>query len=391
MGNEMKEWLISLRNDFHMHPELSMEETETTRRICEVLKNYDVEISTFDDMTGVVGIVQGGKRGGNGRTLALRADIDALPVQEQRERKHGSVINGVMHACGHDANTVIMLGVARKIHESELMKKIDGTVKFIFQPAEEKLRGARAMIAKGVLENPAVDWIIAGHMDPNLPVGTVGVFSHIGHASSDPFELVITGRGTHGASPQKGINPISAGGYFVTAVETIMSRCINPADSAVISIGTFHAGKAGNVIPDHAVLKGSVRTHDEVVRKKILSAVEDLVEGIDVIFGTTSRLEIKPGAPLGVNDRDVCKFLHDASVAVLSEEKVRTLPFHMGSEDFYYFTEDIPGAIMRLGCADTESGIIAPLHSPRFDIHGDVLQIGTDIFFKAVENFFDVR
>lgn len=388
----MKEWLISLRNDFHMHPELSMEEKETTRRICKVLKKYDVEIRTFDDMTGVVGVVRGGKKeGGGGRTLALRADIDALPVQEQGDRVHGSVIDGVMHACGHDANTVIMLGVARKIAESGLMKTINGAVKFIFQPAEEKLSGARAMIARGVLKNPDVDWIVAGHMDPNLSVGSVGVFSHIGHASSDPFELVITGRGTHGASPQKGINPISAGGYFVTALETILSRCVNPADSAVISIGTFHAGKAGNVIPDHAVLKGSVRTHDEGVRKKILAAVEDLVKGIDAIFGTASRLEIRPGAPLGVNDRDVSRFLHDASVAVLSKERVRILPFHMGSEDFYFFTEHIPGAIMRLGCADTESGITAPLHSPRFDIHGDVLQIGCDIFFKAVENFFDVH
>ncbi|WP_228854493.1 M20 metallopeptidase family protein [Desulfomarina profundi] len=387
----MKKWLVSLRNDFHRHPELSMEETRTTGRICEVLKNYDVEISTFDDMTGVVGIVCGKKTEGRGRTLALRADIDALPVQEYGDRKYRSVVDGVMHACGHDANTVIMLGVVRKIHESGLIEKINGTVKFIFQPAEEKLAGAKAMIAKGVLENPHVDWIVAGHMDPNLPVGTVGVFSHIGHASSDPFELVITGRGTHGASPQKGINPISAGGYFITALETILSRCINPADSAVISIGTFHAGNAGNVIPDHAVLKGSIRTHDESVRKKLLAAVEDLVKGVDTIFGTTSKLEVKPGAPLGVNDRGVCKFLHDASVSVLSEEKVRTLPFHMGSEDFYYFTEIIPGAIMRLGCADMESGIIAPLHSPRFDIHGDVLQIGTDIFFKAVENFFDVR
>ena len=386
--NEMKQWLVELRNDFHRHPELSAAETRTTRRICEVLSAFNVDISTFDDLTGVVGTVWGGK-GTSGKTLALRADIDALPVQEVGGREYGSVVEGVMHACGHDANTAIMLGVARKIHETGLAKRIDGAVKFIFQPAEEKLGGAKSLIARGVLNNPRVDRIIAGHMDPNLQVGTVGVFSRVGHASSDPFELLIAGKGTHGARPHKGINPISAGGFFVTSLETILPRHISPAKSAVISVGTFQAGTAGNVIPDQAVIKGSIRTHDENVRKDILNALENLVRGIDIMFGTTSRLEIKPGAPLGVNDPEVCGFLHDASVAVLSEERVKTLPFIMGSEDFYYFTEQCPGAIMRLGCADKTKGANAPLHSPAFDIHEDVLETGVNIFFKAVEMYFD--
>jgi amidohydrolase len=271
-------------------------------------------------------------------------------MQELGNKSYKSVHDTIMHSCGHDANTTIVLGVAKKIRDSDLLSKIEGTIKFIFQPAEEKLDGAKAMLARGVLENPQVDQIIAGHMDPNLPVGTVGVFSHIGHASSDPFELVITGKGTHGARPHKGINPITAGGFFVSSLESIISRCVNPAQSAVISVGTFNAGIAGNVIPEQAVIKGSVRTHDENVREDILTAVDNLVCGLDSMFGTRSELVFESGAPVGVNDKEVCRDLYRVSVDVLGKEKVKMLPFIMGSEDFYYFTQQCPGAMMRFGC-----------------------------------------
>jgi len=387
--SELNQWVSDLRNDFHKYPELSTFEKRTTLKICEVLKTLNVQVKTFEDITGVVGVLQGEKKSpGKTRTLALRADIDALPVQETGTKDYKSINDGIMHACGHDANTAILLGVAKKICDSGLMKEIAGNVKLIFQPAEEELGGARSMIARGALENPKVDQIIAGHMDPNLAVGTVGIFSHIGHASSDPFELVINGKGTHGAHPHKGINPITAGGFFVTSFETIIPRLINPARSAVISVGTFHAGKAGNVIPEQAVIKGTIRTHDEAVRSTILKAVEDLVQGIDDIFGTKSDLQIKPGAPLGVNDPGVCKSLFTASSEILGKGKVKMLPFIMGSEDFYYFTQQRPGAMMRFGCASQEDGIIHPLHSPYFDIHKDVLGAGVEVLYRVVENFF---
>lgn len=390
--SEFKKWITDLRNDFHKHPELSTLEERTTDKICDILKTLNVSSATFNDITGVVGLLEGEKKGtGKKRTIALRADIDALPLKERGNKSYKSIHDGVMHACGHDANTAIVLGVAKKIRDSGLIRKIDGAVKFIFQPAEEKLGGAKSMIARGVLENPAVDRIIAGHMDPNLSVGTVGVFSHIGHASSDPFELVVTGKGTHGARPHLGINPITAGGSFVTGLDSIIARYINPAKSAVISVGTFNAGEAGNVIPEQAVIKGSVRTHDDAVRKEILRSMENMVRGIDEIFGTSSELTFRSGAPVGINDREVCGFLHRVSVKVLGEENVKTLPFIMGSEDFYYFTQQCPGAMMRFGCASAEDGIIHPLHSPLFDIHEDVLEIGVNVLFKAVEDFFEVR
>ncbi|RLB94132.1 MAG: hypothetical protein DRH26_02040, partial [Deltaproteobacteria bacterium] len=230
--------------------------------------------------------------------------------------------------------------------------------------------------------------IIAGHMDPNLPVGTVGVFTRIGHAASDPFELVIKGKGTHGARPHQGINPITGAGIFVTSLDSIIPRHISPAQSAVISVGTCHSGYAGNVIPEQAIITGSIRTHDEDVRTRIFKALKNLVQGIDKILGTRSELNIKPGAPLGVNDKAVCKSLYTASVDVLGKERVKILPFIMGSEDFYYFTQKCPGAIMRFGCASTGNDINHPLHSPYFDLHEDVLEIGVDILFKTVEKFF---
>jgi len=388
--SEFKKWIRAVRNDFHQYPELSSVETRTTEQICKILKTFNIKFHTFDNLTGVVGLIQGGKQANKkSRTIALRADIDALPMQEMVDKKYKSINKEAMHSCGHDANTAIVLGVAKKIRESKLLNKIDGSVKLIFQPAEEELAGAKSMIEKGVLENPKVDQIIAAHMDPNLSIGTVGVFTHIGHASSDPFELIISGKGSHGARPHKGINPITAGGFFVANLDSIIPRYISPAKSAVISVGTFHAGRAGNVIPEQAVIKGSVRTHDQAVKKGIIKAMEDMVKGIDNMFGTRCNLLFKEGAPLGVNDRDVCKSLFKASVDILGEKNVKTLPFIMGGDDFYYFAQKCPGAIMRFGCASKENGITHPLHSPYFDIHEDVLEIGVKILFRAVENFFN--
>ncbi len=387
--NEFKEWIVNLRNDFHKHPERSANEKRTTKKICEVLETLDANVQTFEDMTGAVAVFKGEKQNfKKAGTIALRADIDALPVQEMVDKDNKSRTDGIMHACGHDANIAIVLGVAKKVRDTGLLKEINGSIKFIFQPSEEKLCGARAMIEKGVLENPTVDQIIAGHMEPNLPVGTVGVFERIGHAASDSFELVITGEGTHGARPHQGVNPITGAGMFVSSLDSIIPRHINPALSAVISVGTCHSGDAGNVIPKQATLTGSIRTHDEEARERIFRALENLVEGIDTVLGTTSKLNIRPGAPLGVNDPQVCKSLHAASETVLGKEKVKTLPFVMSSEDFYYFAQQCPGAIMRFGCASKENNITHPLHSPFFDLHEDVLKIGADILFKAVENFF---
>jgi amidohydrolase len=384
-----KEWLVNLRNDLHQHPELSGREIRTTQKIAEILETLRVETRTFDDLTGLVGLIKGGLRNGSTqKTIAIRADIDALPLRELSSNAFQSIHEGVMHACGHDANTAILLGVAKKIMESGLKDRINGFVKLIFQPAEEKLNGAKAMLEKGVLENPKVDRLIAGHMDPNLPVGAVGVFHRVGHAASDPFELVITGKGSHGARPHKGINPITAGGIFVSSLDSIIPRNIPAGQSAVVSAGTFHAGNAGNVIPEQAVIRGTVRTHDPEIRSTIFKAMERLANGIEAMTGAKCELAFKPGAPLGLNDEATSRLLQEASESVVGKEKVKVLPFIMGSDDFYFFSPHCPSAMIRLGCTPLDGSLNHPLHSPYFDIHEDVLEIGVNVFFKAVEIFF---
>ena len=202
------QWLVDVRRDLHMHPEVSTQETRTTDTIISILEEFNIEVRRFSDMTGAVGLI---KCAADGPTIALRADIDALPIQELNRVPYKSVNDGVMHACGHDASTAIMLGVAKKIIESGLVSKMKGNVKFLFQPAEERVLGAKAMIAKGVLDNPRVDRIIAGHMAPDFSVGTAGVFKGQGYASADRFVLNIIGKGTHGGRPNEGIDPIAAG------------------------------------------------------------------------------------------------------------------------------------------------------------------------------------
>jgi amidohydrolase len=388
----MSDWLIQLRRDFHRHPELSGMEERTTKKIIQVLTDLDVQVQAFENMTGVVGLIKGSKTNEPYQgTIALRADIDALPLDEATDLSYSSVNSGIMHACGHDAHTAICLGVAKMIKDSNIMEQINGNVKFIFQPAEEQLGGALAMIKKGALENPKVDRIIAGHMDPNIAVGKAGVFKRIGHAASDPFELIINGKGSHGARPHMGRSPIIAGALFVAQVDSIIPRLVPPVHSAVISVGCFNAGKAGNVIPEQTTIKGSVRTHDPEIREMILKEMHALAKGIGIQCGVHCELTIRPGAPMGLNDESASKSFYTASSFVLGEKNVEVLPFIMGSDDFYFFTQQCPGAMMRLGCNDPNSTITYPLHSPMFDIHEDVLEIGAKILFKAVETFFNEK
>lgn len=386
MDQDIKEWIIGVREDFHRHPELSGQETRTTRKIVEILRDLEAEVTTFSNATGAVGLFKGT---GPGPVVGLRADIDALPLQELGPGSAKSLVDGAMHACGHDANTAIVLGVARLIRETGFMKNRAGAVKLIFQPCEEQLGGAKTMIANGVLENPRIDRLIAGHMDPNFEVGQVGVFTRVGHAASDPFTLTLTGKGAHGARPHTGINPITAGAAFVSGLDGLSMRHVRPSDSAVISVGVFQAGQAGNVIPETAVIQGSVRTHDEAVRERLIEEIRRLARGVETMFNVKADLDIRDGAPMGINDEAACRSLKKASEKVLGQENVNILPFIMGSDDFYFYARQCKAAMMRLGCASKARGIVHPLHSPYFDIHEDVLEIGTEILFTAVKDFFE--
>lgn len=374
-------WLQDVRRDLHAHPELAFQEFRTTERIRDILTGLGWEVRPVPGTTGAVGLLRGR---GPGPVAALRADIDALPVTELNEVPYRSRHAGCMHACGHDANTAIVLGVARKITESGLLARTGGAVKLIFQPAEEGGAGARALIAAGVLENPQVEIIFAGHMSPDLPVGRAGVFKELGYASADRFVLDIQGRGGHGARPEECIDPIVAGAHFVTQLQTIVSRSLPPTLPAVVTVGRFSAGEAANVIPDTARIEGSIRALRPEARELVHRRIRALSAALEPAFEATCRLEINTGVPPLVNHPPSAALLLAAARQVIGEPNAAFLPPIMASEDFAYFTQACPGAIMRLGCSNPDKGLVHKLHNPRFDIDEEVLPIGVAIFFEAI-------
>ena len=379
--DEMRDWLVTTRRDFHRYPEVSNQESRTSKRIKEILGQLGVEVQDLHGLTGLVGLIRGQ---GQGTTVGLRADIDALPIQELNDVPYKSRHDGIMHACGHDVHTTVMLGVAKQIQESGLRKELKGNVKFLFQHAEEVGSGAKDMIAHGVLENPRVDRIFACHVSPDLPVGTVGVFRTLSHASADRFSLVIEGKGAHGGRPNEGIDPIVAGSYFVTAIQSVVGRNIKPTDAAVITVGKFMAGKAANVIPKQANLEGTIRALSDNVMGQIITRMREIIQGIEQTFGVRCDLKFRGTLPACVNDEDTSSFLYDVAVHVLGSDRVQYLPPVTGSEDFAFFAIERPGAILRLGSGNREKGLVHPLHSPHFDVDEEVLAVGVRLFTEVI-------
>jgi len=382
---EFFNWLVELRRDLHMYPETAYKETRTTSKIADILESLGIKTHRFQDMTGVVGLIKGKK---NGPTIAFRADIDALPIQELRDSPYKSRIDGHMHACGHEANTAIVLGTAKKLVESGLAATMKGNVKFLFQPAEEGGAGAKELIKRGVLDNPKVDRIIAGHMSPDIPVGQVGHFKNLGYASADRFQLNIVGRGSHGARPEDSLDPVVAGAHFITQIQSIVSRSIKPTEPAVITVGKLVSGNVSNVIPESACMEGSIRTFSKDIRQQIFERLHQFAKGLEHSFLVQCDLSINQGYPCLFNDPEVAAFLYDASESILKPKNVQYLSPIMASEDFSFFTEACPGAIMRFGCGSPGQSFY-PLHSPYFDIDERVLSIGVDIFTEAILRYLE--
>jgi len=376
------DWLSTIRRDFHSHPELSFQETRTTARILEILGELNIPAQGFAQTPGAVGLVRGSD---TGPCLGLRADIDALPVNERNDVPYRSKTPGVMHACGHDAHAAIMLGVARCL--SRETPDFKGNVKFIFQPAEEREFGAKTLIEQGVLENPHVDRILAGHMGPGLDVGQIGIFKTRGYAAADYFQMTIEGRGGHGGRPHQTRDPLVAGAYFVTGLQTIVSRSLNPVDSGVVSVGQFAAGQTRNVIPQTARLEGTIRTHSDASRDLIFKRLNELARGTELSFGVQCNLDIIPDTPGCNNDETVSTFLYEIAADLLGKDKVTWLEPTMGAEDFAFFTQARPSAIARIGCRNIDAGIASPLHSPYFDIDERALDIGVEFFYRAVKAY----
>ncbi|MGC4192715.1 MAG: amidohydrolase [Thermomicrobiales bacterium] len=387
--DEILPGVIADRRHFHEHPELGFQEVETARVVAERLKALGVEdIRTGINGTGVTGLIHGTGSGPNaGKTILLRADMDALPIVEETDVEYASKHEGVMHACGHDAHTAILLGVARILNERK--QEFAGTVKLLFQPAEEMPPGgALGMIEEGVLENPHVDAVFGLHMANAIPVGKVAVGSGPVMAGGDLFQITIQGKGGHAARPQAAIDPVVIGSQIVTALQTVVSRNVDPMESAVLSVTFFKAGEAFNVIPDVATIGGTVRWFSMDVAALVEKRLIAIAEGIGAAGRAEVTVEIRKGYPPTINDDGQAAIVREALAAVVGEENVITSTPVMGGEDFSRFLLNRPGAFFNIGSMNEAKGLTYGHHHPKFDIDEESLGIGVASMVQTVLTWF---
>lgn len=367
---QYSDYAIGLRREIHRHPELSLQEKDTTALIRRELSKWGVEPLELGLETGLVADVIGTKAG-QGKTVAIRADIDALPVQEETGLPFASQIAGVSHACGHDTHTAALLLAARILAEHR--DEFSGRVRLMFQPAEENGRGAETLIANGVLENPKVDLVLGLHTWPDTPAGKVGVRFGASHASSDTVRIKVIGKGGHGAHPYRCIDPIVAAGFLLTQMQTIVSRELSINEGGVLTFGTIHGGSAANVIPGEVELTGTLRTLDAAVRQKMKASIRRVAEGSCAAMGARAEVTIEDGMPPLVNDLTVIGLVRDAAVKALGAERVCELKAASpGSDDFACYLEQVPGALFRMGTGNEDPATHIGLHNGKnvFDERG---------------------
>ena len=378
--------LTAFRRDLHAHPELGFEEVRTSARVAEALRVCGVdEVHTGIAKTGVVGIIRGrdGACGAHtGRAIGLRADMDALPMKEENDFSWRSTAGGLMHGCGHDGHTTMLIGAARALAAT---RSFSGTVVLIFQPGEEGFGGAKAMIDEGLFDRFPVNSVYAMHNWPSLPPGMIGINPGPMMAAADRIEITISGRGGHGAHPYLTIDPVLVAAHIITATQSLVSRNVHPLESAVVSLCAIQAGDLGafSVIPRQARLVGTVRTFKREVQDMIEERLGRLVEAVAVGFGATATLDYRRSYPATINTAPEAQFAGDVAASLVGEAKViRDLPPSMGAEDFSFMLQTRPGAYLRLGQGG-EGGCF--LHSPRFDFNDEVLPLGAALFASLAE------
>lgn len=373
-ANAMRDQLVAVRRDFHQHPELAFQEVRTAGIVADKLNELGYEVQTGIGKTGVVGVIEGATKTDQPITLLLRFDMDALPIHEQVDVPFKSEVDGKMHACGHDAHTSIGLGVA------EMMAKHrdlwGGVAKFVFQPAEEIVSGAKAMIADGALENPKPDRSLSMHVWSTEPFGKICMTDGPAMAASGGFRLVVVGRGAHGASPNLGADPIVAAAQIVTALQSIVARNVGPLDAGVVTVGSIHGGSAPNIIPDTVELTGTIRAYTAEVMQILKNRIQAISEGIATAMGVTANLSFyESGTPALVSDPAMANIVRDVAKELVGEDNVVTDVRTMGGEDAAFFLEAAPGAYVFVGAGNTDKGITEPHHSPRFQIDEDALPL----------------
>ncbi len=371
---EMTAW----RRDLHAHPETAFEETRTATLVAERLASFGIEVHTGLAKTGVVGTLRSGR---GERAIGLRADLDALHIDEQNNFAHRSTRAGRMHACGHDGHTAMLLGAAKYLAAT---RRFDGTVNFIFQPAEENEGGGRVMVEEGLFDRFPVEGVYGMHNWPGLPVGKFGVMAGPLMASFDIFEIVVSGRGAHGAMPHTGVDPVVAGAALVQALQTVVSRTVNPIDAAVLTVTQFHAGDTWNVIPGQALLRGTTRAFRPELQFQIEAAIRRIAAGVDSTYGTTSEVRYERRYPPLVNHPRETAIAADAVARVVGRENVLTdLQPTMGGEDFAFMLQARPGCYVWIGNGPGEGGCV--LHNPRYDFNDEILPIGASYWASLVE------
>lgn len=377
--------LVEWRRRLHQQPELGFQEKLTAELISQKLQEWGIEHQTGVAQTGIVATIKG-TRLNTEKVLAIRADMDALPIQELNEVEYRSLRDGVMHACGHDGHTAIALGTAYYLQQHR--QDFGGTLKIIFQPAEEGPGGAKPMIEAGVLKNPDVDAIIGLHLWNNLPLGTVGVRSGALMAAVESFNCTILGKGGHGAMPHQTIDAVVVAAQVVTALQSIVARNVNPIDSAVVTVGELHAGSKRNVIADSARMSGTVRYFNPNFKGFFKQRVEQVIAGICQGYGAKYDLEYWALYPPVVNDAAVAELVRTVAEEVV-ETPLGVVPEcqTMAAEDMSYFLEAVPGCYFFLGSANPAKNLAYPHHHPRFDFDETALPIGVEMFVRSVEKF----
>ncbi len=376
LANDIYPGLVSFRRHLHAHPELSFEEVNTGQFIAARLKEWQIPHTTGWGGHGVVGILDSGRPG---PVIALRADIDALPIQEISDKPYKSQAPGVMHACGHDAHTSSLLGAANILNE--LKEHWKGQVKLIFQPGEEKLPGGASLIIKeGVLENPNPEIIYGQHVQPQLAAGKVGFKEGMFMASADELYFTIEGRGGHGAQPHLTIDPIVLASTLITTLQQIVSRNANPLLPTVLTFGKIWSdGGATNIIPDRVHIYGTLRTLDESWRNEAHRLLERNTHGLIAALGGKCALEIRKGYPPLYNDPGATADARQLAEMYLGPEQVVDMDILMGAEDFAYYSQQMPACFYRLGTGNPDGGKVTGLHTPDFDIHESALEIGAGL------------
>lgn len=370
----LAEQLVADRRHFHRNPELGFQEHDTSAYVAGRLRSLGVETQTGVAGTGVVGLIRGDSKG---RCVLLRADMDALPILEETGAAYASERPGAMHACGHDGHTAILLSVAEVLMQRR--DALRGTVKLVFQPAEEGPGGAKPMIEAGVMEHPHVDACFGLHLSNNHPVGTMVVQGGPIQASADEFDIIVEGVGGHGASPHQTVDPIAVGAAIVSELQRIVSREVNPQDAAVVTVGAFHGGTKHNIIPRRVELKGTIRALTPETRELLQRRIVEVATHVAAAARATADVRVTTLYPVTANNEEMAGFARDVVEKIVAPENVVTARPIMGAEDMSYFLNAAPGCFIFLGSANPERGLCAPHHSALFDFEETCLPLGVEL------------